>query len=97
MENIIVIGYRHEGRDVGKPYGAYARNTKTGKSFYLGSYSSIKRRDHLAPKLLAKKLEKPSSEFKRFMLDSPPSCNPHKGECIDIHCVCNYNEIYKNE
>lgn len=66
MENIIVIGYRHEGRDIGKPYGAYARNTNTGKSFYLGSYSSIKKRDLLAPKALKMKMDNPSSEFKRF-------------------------------
>lgn len=66
MEKVVIIGYRHEGRDTGKPYGAYAKNTKTGKTFYLGSYPSVKTRDHLAPKLLAKKLANPSSEFKRF-------------------------------
>jgi len=66
MESLIIIKYRHEGRLQGEPFGAYVQNTSTGKSFYLSSYSSEKKRDLLAPKLLAKKLANPSSEFKRF-------------------------------
>jgi len=66
MDNIIVIGYRHEGRNTGKPYGAYAKNEKTGKTFYLGSYSSIVRRDIFAPRMLRYKLKHPSTQFKNF-------------------------------
>ena len=66
-EDIIIIGYRHDGRNVGKPYGAYAKNRLTGKTFYLGSYSSINSRERLSKRLLSNKMKNPSEQFKRFL------------------------------
>jgi len=49
------------------PYRAYARNSKTGKLFLLGSYSTAEKRDLLAIKVLDRKIRYSSKAFKIFV------------------------------
>jgi len=67
--NLIIIGHRHDGRDneMGSPFGAYAKNTQTDRTFYLASYRTEELRERLAPILLKRKMENPSDQFKSFM------------------------------
>ena len=64
--NIEIHYHRHEGREVGRPFGAYALNKITGKRFYLDSYTTEQRREFMAPKRLEYKIKHPCDVFRKF-------------------------------
>lgn len=66
-KHLEIVFYRHEGREIGKPFGASVINKETGQRFYLNSYSTKEKRERHAPRLLAIKVHNPTREFNNFM------------------------------
>lgn len=66
MNHLQIINYEYSYNN-SYYFAASVLNKLTGKSFLLGHYNSLTKRDKLAPLILTLKLKNPSTNFQNFL------------------------------